>query len=440
MLAAPVRLWPLLVVLALTACAASAGEGKLLHDGRVQLAGTPVVDAATGHVVLQIPWAPCHRSMDRRYDDGRIEIVPLPCYVTWPSARLTSPWGKVYPASDGDQDHIGFAIDWAAAGIDALDSDQPALLGRPWSFSSPEAAKPLVWTPDRAAQASMLALIGAATQTETEVADVTSPPQIVIGEARFTSDPRNGAASELVVTLQNQGFGAAYRLRMVTRSNVPALHGLRLSFGRLRPGESRTRRIHVELPRDNPEREAIVALAFEEAHGLGPEQTTLHARVLPAIESARLAVACHFGGQGNPPRVDAGTQVTLVCDVSNAGSPAHGVRLRVVYPGASPIDVPPFDLTARQSKPVNVAIDVPAAAAIDSELVFEVSVVDDLGVHAGTTVPLGIASARLCPEGRLSRKAYLEKRAALRKKHDAGLISDDDLKRYEDQLVGCMEL
>jgi hypothetical protein len=67
-------------------------------------------------------------------------------------------------------------------------------------------------------------------------------------------------------------------------------------------------------------------------------------------------------------------------------------------------------------------------------------VVDDLGVHAGTTVPLGIASARLCPEGRLSRKAYLEKRAALRKKHDAGLISDDDLKRYEDQLVGCMEL
>jgi hypothetical protein len=393
-------------------------------------------------VILRLPAVGCHRSEDRRYPDGRVEVIQLPCQVDWSSARLTSPWGRTFAGTESGSGYIGFAVDWASAGIDALESAHPALLTRSWRFSSPEAAKTLEWTPDRAAQQAMLALIGAATGTETEVADITAPPRLVVGEAHFVGDARNGSANELIVTLTNEGFGAAYRVRMVTRSNIPALHGLRLSFGRLRPGEAKTRRARIVLPRDNPEDEAVIVLAFEEAHGHAPEQGSVRAKVLPAIDPAVLAISCRFDGlQGDPPRVDAGTTVHLSCDVRNEGSTAHGVRMHVVYPGQKrAMDVPPFDLAGKDSTRVNIAMDVPREAAIDSELTVQVTLVDDLGVHASTTVPLGIASPKICPNGRITREQFLDKRAALRKKHDAGLISDEDYKRYEDELVGCMAL
>jgi hypothetical protein len=163
--------------------------------------------------------------------------------------------------------------------------------------------------------------------------------------------------------------------------------------------------------------------------------------VLPAIDTAVLVLSCHFDGlQGDPPRVDAGATVHLGCEVRNDGSAAHGARMHVAYPGRKqPIDLPPFDLGGKQSTRVNIALSVPREAAIDSELDVEVSIVDDLGVSASTTVKLAIASPTLCPDGRITREQFVDKRASLRKKRDAGLISDDDYKRYEEQLIGCIQ-
>jgi hypothetical protein len=264
----------------------------------------------------------------------------------------------------------------------------------------------------------------------------------VVVDARFDVDLRNDTANQLTVTLTNRGEGTAYRLRMVSRSNVPALHGLRLSFGRLRPGESRTRRARVVLPRDNTEDEAVVVLGFEEAHGDGPAQASVRAPVLPAIDPAVLRIECRVEGlSGSPPRVDAGTKLRLGCDVRNDGSTAHGVRLHLAYPGRKDaVDPPAFDLPGKTTVHVTVALDVPRQAAIDSQLTVAVSVVDDLGVRADTSVPLAIASPKLCPDGRITREQFLEKRTALRSKHDAGLISDADYKRYEDELIGCLTL
>jgi hypothetical protein len=251
----------------------------------------------------------------------------------------------------------------------------------------------------------------------------------------------NGAANELVLTLANQGEGAAYRLRVVTRSNIPALHGLRFSYGRLRPGESKTRRARIQVPRENSEAEAVVVLVFEEASGRGPEQTSVRAKVLPAVDRAVLALACRFEGvSGEPPRADAGATVHLGCDVRNDGSATHGVILRVVYPGQKrSIQLLPFDLDAKQTTHMRVAMSVPREAAIDSALAVQVSVVDDQGVRADTTVSVAIASPKICPDGRITREQFLEKRAALRKKHDAGLVNDADYQHYEDELIGCMQ-
>jgi hypothetical protein len=51
-------------------------------------------------------------------------------------------------------------------------------------------------------------------------------------------------------------------------------------------------------------------------------------------------------------------------------------------------------------------------------------------VHAETSVLLAIEKPKLCPEGRISRARFEQKRRALQKKLDAGLITAEDYARY----------
>jgi hypothetical protein len=433
----------LVIVLVASACVVAPSRPQLLRGDRATLDGDVVVDRSTGHVVLLQAEAQRTCREERRYPDGHLQVMAVPCRIDWKSVRLTSPWGRTFPATEISDGRVGFAVDWKSTAIDAIDSDRPEVLTRAWRFSSPDVERTREWTPDRATQQVMLELVGEATETEVDAGEANAPPpQLVVAEARFDGELRNDTANQLTVTLTNRGTAAGYRVRLVTRSNIPALHGLRLTFGRLRPGESRTRRARVVLPRDNPEDEAVVVLGFEEAHGNVPPQTSVRARVLPAIDPAVLRVECHPEGlQGSPPRVDAGATLRLGCDVRNDGSAAHGVRLHVGYPGRKGgVEPPAFDLDAKSTNHVTVGVGVPREAAIDSQLVLEITVVDDLGARASTTVQLAIATPKLCPDGRITREQFLEKRTALRKKHDAGLISDADYKHYEDELIGCLTL
>jgi hypothetical protein len=254
---------------------------------------------------------------------------------------------------------------------------------------------------------------------------------------------RNGAGSELTLTVLNDGEGPAYRVFATTRSNVEALHGLQFSFGKLEPHQAKTRRVRVKVPRDNDETEALVVLVFDEAHQFTPEQSSRRFAVRPAIDAPQLSMTCKLTGDASArPRVDAGQAVRVSCDVRNDGPRARGVKVTATLSGEpNPVSAAPFDLEQGKQNTVSLALRVPKSAALDSELSLNVRA--NAGVGAGSetqvTLTLLVARPKICPDGKLTREQFARKRAELRKKLDAGLISREEFDRYETELVGCLE-
>jgi hypothetical protein len=407
---------------------------------QASLIGKVVVDVATGRLVLQLGPEACMRREDRLYRSGDIGHVVKPCSAHEWNAEVTSPWGQVFPADQALPGLLSFKVDWSATGLDPLATTEPELLRKPWRFRA-LGAHDVLWTPDDPARAGMLRLVGDATDTQTWVADVAAPPRLEVSAVSFTSDLRNGSGNDIVVSITNQGKGDAYRVSTVTRSNVPALHDIHLSFGRLRPGETKTRRAHFELPRANDEPEALIVLDVDEAHRYTPPQSSMRYPLKKAVDLAVLSLDCHFADlSGDKPRVDAGMTVHVTCNVHNDGSPARAVAVHAGFEGGQGgSDARPFDLASDRTMRVDVALDVPRDASIDAPLTVRIEAADSSGVRAQATLHLEVGRPQLCPGGRITRERFLEKRADLRRKLDAGLISKEDYERYEAELVGCMK-
>lgn len=433
-----------ILALALVGCLPPSSQSRVLgvQKGRLALVGTVHVEVPSGHLVLELAQDSCVDSEDRIYEDGHIARAVRPCdAIDWQKVRAVSPWGIVFPATSGSPARIVFEVDWASTRLDALASDDPALLQKSWTLAADGLLAPLVFTPDASVRRSMLALVGEATDTQITVGEVSAPPQIVVSEVRFTEELRNGTANDIVVSVTNQGKGDAYRLVAITHSPVTALHGLRLSFGRLRAGETKTRRVHFQLPRNNDETEALVVLDFDEAHRYAPPQTSKRYPLRKASDLAIFALDCHLDeAPGESPRIDAGATVHVGCVVRNDGAPAHAVQVRVSYedrPGH--VEAPAFELGSDRASQVTIPLEVPRDATMDAELTIHIDVVDASGAKAQALLHLEVARPQLCPEGRITRERFLEKRAELRRKLAAGLISKDDYDRYEAELVGCMK-
>jgi hypothetical protein len=413
-----------------------------VERGKLTLAGQVRVDVVSGELVLELAPGSCVDREERRYPDGHIAQASGPCReVPWQKVRVTSPWGVVFPATDGSPARLGFRIDWASSRLDALASDAPLLLAQPWTITAEGTPEPLEYKPDATASRAMLRLVGEATDTQVTVGAVSAPPQLVVSEVRFAEELRNGTANELLVTVTNQGKGDAYRLTAIVHSPVTALHGLRFSFGRLRAGETKTRRAPFQLPRQNDETEALIVIDFDEAHRYAPPPVSQRYPLRKASTMAVFALDCRFDEYtGDAPRVDAGTTVHVSCTVRNDGSPAHAVQVRASFAERpDKVDAPGFDLASDRASRVTLPLEVPRDAPMDSKLTVHIDVVDGAGAHAQAILHLEVARPQLCPEGRITRERFLEKRTELRKKLDAGLISKDDYDRYEAELVRCMK-
>ncbi len=446
--ARPGRLSSLAVLLVCSAACTGNIKPSSLRAGRIQLRliGEVVVVRESGEIELRLVPAACTQEHRSLYWNGNVKREVLPCETiprrVLESVRLTSPWGQTLAPAEGRLETLVFAVTWDGAGIDPLAQGASDALKLPWRFESPDALGPVLWNPDESQRTTMLFLIGEATDTQTAVVNVTEPPQIEVTDFHASSELRNGASAELVLTVTNRGAGDAYRLSATTRSNVPALHGLRFSFGQVGPGKAKTRRVKVNLPRDNDESEATVVLVFDEAHRFGPAQTTKRYRVHPAADVAILALTCQLGAvHGGKTEVDAGQTVQAACTVRNAGASARGLRLRATITGRpGPTDSAPFDLAIDASTSVTLAVDVPRNAGLDSELTMTLQVIDDDARSlAQTTLQVVIVRPQICPDGKLTRKEFGEKRAKLRRALEGGLISKEDYDRYEAELVGCLE-
>jgi hypothetical protein len=444
----------LALFLTLSACAmapsAPAEESGSAEPDFVMTGGVVRLDRDKGLLVLRLPVSSCSRAHVFKRANGDIHTVDEPCpafpRTGWQAARLVTPWGAKLTPSQGGAGGVAFRIDWAKTGIDALAPDAATHLQRPWRIESPDAYEPAEWEPVQADLDAMVALIGRATDTQIEVADVSAPPQVEVVSLRTVDELRNGTSGQLVVEVHNKGVGAAYRLVATTRSNIPALSGLQISFGRLLPGETKTRRMPVALPRLNREDEALVVLLFREAHRFAPAQASARFPVRPAVDVAQLGIACKLldlaPGPGDPrPLVDAGQTTNLSCEVRNDGAPVAEVRVVATLEGRTTrVTSAPFDLPTGHAHQVLLAIDVPQDAAIDSELGLVVETVGgkDAAV-ARTRLSALIARPQICPEGKLTREDFARKRDELRRKLAAGLITKAEYQKYEAELVACLE-
>jgi len=413
-----------------------------------RLIGPLSFDRSKGVLVLQLGPFNCIRSRAIYDADHNLYFTRTPCpgfpNYGWQAARLVPPSGKAIPPSTGSESGVTFHIDWSKLGVDPLAAGTPARLAQPWLIMTPDASEPRQWLPQREDVDAMVALIGEATDTQVDVADVSAPPKIEVVEFGVEGELRNGMAGELVLTARNVGGGGgdAYRLTATTRSNIKALHGLQFSFGHLAPGTSKTRRVHVDLPRGNDEERAVVVLIFSEAHRFTPDAFTGRFTVGRAVDLARLAMTCKLEGDSSQhPMVDAGTTVRVSCDVRNDGGATKGVRVRAAL-GRSPAKVTsaPFDLGIGRAHTVSLAIELPKDAAIDSELVvsFEAFGGKDC-VPTSAQLTLAVARPRICPNGPLTREDYAKRIAELQRKLDAGLITTAEFDKYEAELTACLE-
>src|SRR5262249_57136887 len=117
------------------------------------------------------------------------------------------------------------------------------------------------WTPTAADVARMLALIGDTTGTEIDMVRGGPAPALEVTIEAVGGSLVAGELSDVAVRAVNRGAGTADRVAAPTRSSLPALHGQRLSFGRIAPGGEKTRRIRVRIPGHESHTHAMPLLA-----------------------------------------------------------------------------------------------------------------------------------------------------------------------------------
>jgi hypothetical protein len=439
-----------LVSLLLLACVPSS-TGKTVPEEAPTpdfvLSGDVDFQRAEGWLVLRLSHRSCEEATPRYDDMGNYSLEqscpPFPRYG-WKSARLLAPWGAEFEPVQGGPNGVAFKIDWSRSGIDPLSDGAASKVDDIWRITAPDAAAPLEWRPTSEDVQAMLVLIGDATATQVGVYEVSAPAQVQVLDFKVDDELRAGSSAYVILSVKNQGKGSAYRLIATTRSDVPALHRLQFSFGRLDPGEIKQRRVLVTLPRVNEYSEAVVVVDFHEAHRFTPEPHRAHFAVHRAFDMPSLSLSCRVVGQENEvrPMVDAGDTVKLTCEVRNQGAPARGVRVTAALGGrAGEVSSSAIDVGAERAGTASLLLDVPKDASIDSEL--SVNLVATSGgadqVTARTQLLLVVARPNLCPGGKLTREQLKAKGAELRRKMDAGLITKAEYDKYYEELVGCLE-
>jgi hypothetical protein len=185
---------------------------------------------------------------------------------------LTTSWGERLVASPGTDGVAVFPVDWATA---PTDPDAPGArdqLAVPWSVTSSKTGLAGSWAPTPDEITLGLGTLRAARAA----AIVTSePPELAVTAVTVDGDAiQPGTTAVLRVAVENRGGGTAIDLRAITRSSVPALHGLGLVFSNVQPRTSRTRTVEVAVPAALADTEVTIVLEWLEQRGHTPPETT----------------------------------------------------------------------------------------------------------------------------------------------------------------------
>jgi cyclophilin family peptidyl-prolyl cis-trans isomerase len=289
----------------------------------------------------------------------------------------------------------------------------------------------------------MLKQIGDATETETGVVRGGPAPKLEVTTFEIDGDALHaGDASTLVVRIANHGSGTAYRVVATTRSSIDALHGQHLSFGSIKPGADKVRKLKVSVPATETARDTMLVLALSEGNGAAPANVSRRLPIAPSSAAPVLAVHCTIGGRDVArPDLDAGQRLTLRCIVNNTGdADAKAVELEVSVASRAPARSPPQAIAASGHLGFDVPIIVPRELPIDAPVEIAITVRDRQSSRTARTTVVGVVrKPKLCVPGQLTRAQYQAKVAELRAAVTAKYLTQDELDRYDAELVTCLK-
>lgn len=389
--------------------------------------------------------------------DGELRLVlARPCIVEVNSAASASlvkvncnrsrldqirvvahtPWDQDVLGTWSDAAHLAFRADWKATGIDPLAEDAPAAVARPWVISGAE------WLPSAAEATAILRLIGDATDTQIELVQGGPAPNL---EATFEIDGdtlRAGDPGALIVRIANHGSGAAYRVVATTRSSVGALHGRRLSFGSIKPGAEKVRKLPLKVPAAETARDAMLVVEVAEGNGRAPGNVSRRVPIAPSSAAPVLAVQCTVEGRKVVrPDLDAGQSLPLRCTVTNAGNAdAKLVELEVSVAGGAPARSAPQAIPVSGHLTFKVSVVVPRTLPIDAPVEIAITARDRQSARTARTAIVGVVrKPKLCVPGQLTPAQYRAKIGDLRAALAAKVLTQDEFDRYDAELVACLK-
>jgi hypothetical protein len=374
------------------------------------------------------------------------------------SLFLVAPWQE-RTAGTLEGGRVRFHVDWAKTGIDPLAEDANARLDGVWHVEHAfDGTIYQTWRADAEQINRIRHYIGAATDTQYELRRGGASPSLVVVSIEPLRPLRAGNSSTIAITLKNEGAGDAYLVAAETRSSLPALHGLRYSFGTIPPGASKTRAVTIEVPRSTVETSAMLVVAFREGNDQPPDNASRRLAIEPANDAPVLSATCRVAERApasgaadskpaaappadSVPLVDAGATVRVRCRISNAGAATRGIWLSgTIAGGRAPATSPPHDLGAKATTDLELRLQVPRSARMDERVAIAVTLeIPDLDRRLTQNLVVQVARPRVCPDGKLTRAQYQSKLAELQKALHAGALTQAELDAYDAELVSCLE-
>lgn len=357
---------------------------------------------------------------------SRIEVV------------ATAPWRQDTHGKWIDASHLVFEINWKETGLDPLAENTAAVLSQPWRIAGTE------WRPSAADVRSMLELLGTATGTEVEISSDGPAPSLEVTKFDVEGGKLFGGASNtLVIEITNRGPGIAYRVTTTTRSNIDALHDQRLSFGLIKPGARKVRRVKLSVPGAERTPDTMLVLILGEGNGFAPGNVSRRIPIEPYMPVPKLGMNCVIPGySGDRPDIDSGEKLVVSCKVSNTGDAvADSVGLEISIAaslqGRSSVQAIPPGTQAT----FHVAMVLPRELPVNSQV--ELVVVArgaQLPVAAQMKLGAMVRKPKLCIAGKLTREQYEAKMDKLRTAFVAGDVTQSQFDRYDAEFVACLSV
>ena len=386
-------------------------------------------------------------SSTSRTETGAPSQQPMTCPsgAADPTGALMvrAPWGhQAQAVLQGGRASV--RVDWSSAKLDPLAPNATAALSGQWGVWTVDGKYRGTWTPTPADIDKMLHAVGAAAGIELEAKrggprPALSIKRLVIGDGGVLNA---GERVEIRLTLENKGRGPAYRVIAKTKSGMRSLRGLQFSYGLIRPGESKSAVVVVDVPRQASGSREPMIFQIEEYNDNVPRARTEQVTIRPSVRPA-MRVACHLEGprknHAGQFSVDAGKSFGLVCDVENTGgAPAKGVTMNVRMGGRSQVSNG-GEIRPGGSKALKVSLTVPKSAQLDEQFAVRV-VVSETNFNTSqkwnTNIYAGTPS--VCPS-KLTDAQYRERRKKLESLRDEGILSTKEFDQRHAELVDCLQ-